>query len=288
MGNTYSANLVTESLKKGALTILQNKFSPLRAIARTWEPDPVKPRATCEIKFVKSGATTQKNATNFETSGDSVIDAIPVTIDQYSQSFQISNADLQGGLALDDLVKANVKTFCSTIMGVVLAPVTVAKFTAHPAYVSSAAAFGFGDMAQLRATIKKADEKNLILDGEYFGAVTNQPGYFQPAGTTPGDGWKPFGWDFIGENTDWAGAGAGVRGLALSPQALGVVCGLPAQAPNSGNVLQREVIDLPELGIKVAAHTWFSLNTRSLWCSLDLMLGAHESDITAAVLIKDS
>lgn len=287
MSNNYNSSLVTESLKKGAITILQNKFSPLRAIARSWEPDVLRPRATCEIKFVRSGATTLKNASDFEQ-GNCVIDAIPVTVDQYTQAFQISNSDLQGGLALDDLVKANTKAFCSTIMGVVLAPATVAKFTAHPAYVSSPAAFGFGDMALLRAQIKKGDEKNLILDGEYFGAVTNQPGYFQPAGTTPGDGWKPFGWDFLGELTDWSGAGAGVRGLALSPQALGVVCGLPAQAPNSGNVLQREVIDLPELGIKVAAHTWFSLNTRSLWCSLDLMLGAHEGDITAAVLIKDS
>src|SRR5436190_2132021 len=103
MANTYSSALVTQHLLEGAATVLQNHFAPLRAFSRTWEPDPVKPRTTCQAKLVTATGNTQKNATDFEQ-GDSTVENIPVVVDQYSQSFQVSNSDLNSGLRLEDLV----------------------------------------------------------------------------------------------------------------------------------------------------------------------------------------
>ena len=104
----------------------------------------------------------------------------------------------------------------------------------------------------------------------------------------PGTGWKPFGWDFIGENTRWNGAEAKIRGFACNPQALATVAGLPLKAPGSSPMLERREIQLPELGITVAYHTWLSVKTRSLWASFDLMFGSILGDASAGYLLADS
>lgn len=286
MANTIDSNLVVESLKRGAITVLANKFAPWKSISRSWETDPVRPRATCEIKFATAGSTTLTNPSSFE-SGDSVVSAIPVTVSQYSQPFQISNSDLQGGLALDDLIDVNASAFALKINQIIMAPLTTGIFT-NEVYISAAAAFGLSDLALLRGRLKKARARNLLLDGDYFSQITNQPGFYQPTGTSSGNGWKPYGWDYIAECSDWSGAGAGVVGFACSPEALGFVAGLPAESPSSGQVLTRQSIELPGLGIQVAYHVWFALSTRTLWASYDLMLGAAACDTSAGILIKSA
>jgi len=285
MSNTYSATLVTESLSKAAITVLQNKFSPLKAYATQVETDPIKPLAKVEVKHITAGGTTQTNATNFE-SGDSTIAAIGVTMNQYSQSFNVSNADLNNGLRIEDLARANAKALASKIQQVVNAVLTTTNFTATP-IVSAPAGFGLSDLQSLYGTLKKADEKNLILDGDYFARITNQPGYYQPAGVVPGDGWRPFGWNFIGENTEWTGAGANVRGFACATTAIAAAVGVPLEAPNS-KILTREIITIPGLEIQIAAHTWFAPASRSLWASYDVMFGAALGDASAGVLVKSA
>src|SRR6266705_3502355 len=177
MSNTYASELTTQHLLDGVVTVLQNNFAPLRAFSRTWEPDPVKPRATCQAKLVTSVPNTQVNATNFEP-GDSVIDHIPVTVDQLTQSFGISNADLQGGLTLEDLVFANAKKLCEKVIDTALAPATTANFGAA-VVTRSAAAFSSSDLATLWGALKKSNEKNLVLDGEYMARIINSPVFYQ-------------------------------------------------------------------------------------------------------------
>lgn len=283
MANTLSPTLVAASLKKGAVTVLQNKWAALRSFTLQWETDPIKPLAICVIKKALSTSATLVDASNFEQ-GDTVIDPIIVTPHLYSQPFQISNADLNSGLRLEDLAEINAGTFADKISDIVLAPVTVGNF--GPATViSAAAAFGLSDLSTLYAALKKSSVKNLIIDGAYFSRISNQPGFFQPTGTQSGAAWKPYGWDYIGEHTRWDGAGPNIVGLACSPKAIGIVAGLPVAEAIPGNILQRSSFNLPGLDIEVAQHLWFSAKTRTFWASFDIMLGSELGDATAGKLV---
>jgi hypothetical protein len=287
MGNTYSATLITQHLAKTAITVLQNKFAPLSAFTRQVEVDPIKPKATVQVKLITAGSTTQTDGTNFE-SGDSTITNVQVAVHQITQSFAVSNSDLNSGLRLEDLGRVNAKAFASTIQQAVNAVITTGNFTATP-LTSAPAAFGLSDLATLFGQLKKSDEKNLILDGSYFARIVNTPGFYQPTGTASGAGWKPFGWDYIGECSEWTGAGAGVQGFACHPQAIAVAMGEPAEEVNiPGNILSRETLMVEGLQIPVAFYQWFNPATRTMWCSFDLMFGASAADTTAGVIVKSS
>jgi hypothetical protein len=143
--------------------------------------------------------------------------------------------------------------------------------------------------------LKKSPEHYAILDGEYFGRIMNQPGYFQPTVVTPGpgSGASAFGWDGIYLQTSWTGThgGAGdqhIRGLFCNRQAIGVVSGLPLVPPNvPGNTLAESTVTIPGVDITVAAYSWFDLPTRSMCSSYDLMFGSAKLDTTAGVLLVD-
>jgi hypothetical protein len=290
-GNTYSAQLVTAFLVAGFVTKLQNVFAPLYAFTRQFSTDPMKPRAKGELKFASSatassGSATGKNLTNFED-GDSDMEACEIIVDQYTRPFNVSNSDLQGGLRMENLVDVNVGKFGDIVSAVVMAPITAANFPAQP-LVSSSAAFDISDLTVLYGLLKKSRVKNLVADGDYFAQLINKPGYFQKAGTESGGGWQGFGWNGIYEHTNWTGADTNVRGFACNPQAVGVIAGLPLQAPVSDQVLTRTVMTLPGLELSVVLHNWFSLSTRTGWCSLDVMLGASPLDSTAGILIKSA
>jgi hypothetical protein len=280
-GNTYASELTTQHLLDGCITVLQNAFAPLRAFSRTWESDPIKPRATCQAKLVTAAPATQVDPTDFET-GDSTIDHIAVVVHQLTQSFGVSNADLQGGLRLQDLVFANAKKLGEAVMDAALTPVTTANFGAAT-ITRSSAAFTFSDMATLWGALKKSNVKNCILDGEYLARLINQPVFYQVTSDQPGAGWKAFGWDFVGCNTRWDGAEAKVVGFACNPQAIATVAGLPLETGNP--TLERRILNLPDLDIKVAYHVWLSLASRSLRASFDLMFGSALGDATAGKLV---
>ena len=289
--NTYSSTLVTNFLAAGFTTKLQNVFAPLYAFTRQFSTDAYKPRAKGELKYASSatassGSATGKNLTNFED-GDSVMEAVEITVDQYTRPFNVSNADLQGGLRMENLVDVNVGKFADIITSVVMAPLTTSSYPATP-LVSAASAFDFSDLQTLWGQLKKSRVKNAILDGEYLARIVNTPNLFQKAGIAPGTGWQAFGWDGIYLNTSWSGADTNVRGFACSPQALGIIAGLPLQAPVSDQVLTRTEMTLPGLELSVVLHNWFSLQQRAGWCSLDVMLGASLLDGTAGVLVKSA
>jgi hypothetical protein len=282
---------VTNFLVAAFVTKLQNVFAPLSAFTCQFTTDPMKPRATGELKFAStasnsSGSATGKNLTNFED-GDTVMEAVEIPVDQYTRPFNINNSDLQGGLRMENLVDINVAKFADIITSVVMAPLTTANYPATP-LLSAASAFDFSDLQTLSGQLKKSRVKNLILDGEYLARIINSPGLFQKAGIAPGTGWQAFGWDGIYLNSSWSGAAANVVGFACNPQALGIIAGLPLQAPVSEQVLTRTVMTLPGLELSVVLHNWFSLQQRAGWASLDVMLGASLLDGTAGVLIKSS
>lgn len=286
-GNTYSATLVTAFLSNVAITTLQNQWAALRAFTIQVEPDPVKPKAAVIVSNVTGAATTQTNATNFETSGDSTVGAVTCTMAQYTQGFQVSNADLQNGLRMERLVVANAGAFANKVIEAATAPITVAIFTATP-LTSADTAFDWSDMAGLWGQLKKAGLKNAVLDGEYLARLINTPANFQTTGNGPGS-YSAFGWNEIALNTDWTGAGANVRGFVCAPQAIAGATGLPAEPPNvPGNILEMSPFTIPGLEVQAAIHRWFSTSTRTAWTSFDIVAGFKEGDTTAGVVIKSA
>ena len=221
------SGFTTAFLLSGSLTPLQNKWAPLGAISRDYSPDPYKPLATATLKNPTAASATLTDATTFN-SGNSTVGALTATMHQYTQPFQINNTDLNSGLRMEDLITINQAAFADKVIGVALAPVTVANFGAATV-TSSAAAFGFNELATLQGALQKANKKNLILDGTYIARVANTPGFFQQAGTVNGNpgAWSAFGWDGIYLNSNWSGAGTNIKGIALDPQALFGIIGLP-------------------------------------------------------------
>ena len=282
MPDNIASVLTTDFLMKGVIIPLQSRLAPLNAFTKQFEPDPVKPLATVQIKVAGAASDTQVDPTNF-AGGDSTLNAASVIMHQLSHPWHLTNQQFNSGIELKDLFEINVQKFARTILDTVMAPVTTPNFPGSP-FVMSAAAFGISDLDNLWAAIAKSPIKNLILSGNYFIRIANKPGFYQPTGTESGAGWKPFGWDFIGQNDEWSGAEPNTWGFACNPQALGVVLGLPLQM-DMPNVITT-VLPLPGVKAKALLNVWMDANARTVYCTLDVMLGTTLLDGTAGVLVK--
>jgi hypothetical protein len=245
------------------------------------------------LKFATAYGTTQKNATNFETSNDATVTNVQIGVDQYTTGMHVTNDELNSGLRMENLVDIKTAECADNILQVAFAPLALASFTTNTKIIRAAAAFTFGDMAQAWGELKKSPVKFAVIDGEYMARIINTPAFFQATGTQSGseDGWSRFGWDGIFLNTNWSGthSGAGdqyIRGLFCNPQVMGAIAGLPLIPPNiPGATLQESTIVVPDVNISIAAYSWFSLSSRTMNMSYDLMFGSALLDESAGVLL---
>jgi hypothetical protein len=289
--NTYSASLVTNFLLDGSVTILQNKWAPLRAFLRDYSTDRYKPLATAQLKLVTTtDGLVQTNATNFEQ-GDSTVTNVSIAVNHYSRSFHVTDSELNEGLRMENLLEINMSVFADKIIQLATAPITGANFNVLNALVSTPGNFNWAAMQQLWGLLKKSPIHNVLLDGEYLAQILNVPTQFQKSGegtANPG-AWNAFGWDNICLNTNWTGADPNVRGFACNPQAIGAVSGLPLTPPNiPGGTLMEATMEIPGPDITIQNYMWFSLSSRTMWCSFDLMFGAALLDNTAGAIIRSA
>jgi hypothetical protein len=283
--NTFSASLTTQFLLDGATTKLQNRWAALKCFVRDFGVDRYKPLATGQHKFVTAGGATQTNATNFE-SGDSVVTNVAISVSQYTQAFHVTNSELNSGLRMENLIEVNMATFADQIIQVATTPITAANFNVLAGIVRASGAFTFSDMQTAWGELKKSPIHNALLDGEYLARIINVPTQFQKTGVEPGTAWAEFGWDNIALNTNWLQAGPNVRGFFCNPQAIGLIAGLPLTPPDvPGNTLQETSMTIPGPDIAVAVYHWFSLSTRTMWVSYDLVFGSALLDASAGAIL---
>ena len=145
MANSYSASLTTQFLLEKATTTLQNRLAALACFTRQFSADPYKPLATAQLKFVTAGAAGQTNASNFE-SGDSTVTNIPVIVNHLSQSFHVTDSELNSGLRMENLAVINSAVFADSIIGAAVAPITTANFSTFANIVASPTSFSWNDM----------------------------------------------------------------------------------------------------------------------------------------------
>jgi len=301
--NTYSSTLITDFLVDVAVTVLQNRWAALECLTRDFSTDRYKPLATGQVKLVSSGATTLiatkgNPITSFET-GDSAVYNVPVTLNHYSQPFHVSQDELMSGLRLENLVSINLAVLANTIISNCMQCLVTGGYNTSGSLV----AFSAGTCNALAGTwswntnpgmpklwgyLKKSPIKNAILDGVFLANLVNQPGFYQPTfnGERASDRAKVFGWDNIQNNTVWPASLTNLGGIALNPQAMVAVAGLPQVPPTiPGATLQESVMTIPNIDINLASYLWFSLASRTLWNSFDLVFGSSGGDASAAALL---
>jgi ATP-dependent Clp endopeptidase proteolytic subunit ClpP len=284
--NTTSATITTSMLIEAVTTILQNQLAPLAAFGRDFGSDRYKPRATLVSKKVTAGGTVQTNATNFEDSTNFVATAtaVSVTMAQKTVGEHITNTELNSGYRMMDWATIKAAEMADALWDVVLALFTVTNYTNTP-FISADTSFDAEDMRTLWGMIKKAPQKNLILDGEYFARLL--PSNLFDFGIDTVRSWP--GWNLVGYATRWSAAGANVRGMACAPQIVRIGAGLPLLPESAGRAgLRESTFVVPGIGLSVALCEWFSLSSRTDWATLDLTIGAAVDDASAGVLVKSA
>jgi hypothetical protein len=225
---------------------------------------------------------------------------IPVTLNHYSQPFHVGQDELMNGLRLENLTSINLAVFADTITANVLQNLATGGYNSAGSLVAFSAGttnalagtFSWNSnpgMPTLWGKLKKSPIKNLILDGIFMANLINQPGFYQPTHTGERDQGRArtFGWDNIQENTgNWPSGLTNLGGFACNPQAIVAIAGLPQVPPTiPGATLQESVITIPGPDISIASYLWFSLASRTLWNSFDVVFGSSGGDATAGALL---
>jgi hypothetical protein len=282
--NTYSGTLVTSFLEEGSLTDLVNEWAYLDAFSIAKDVDPFKPLASGVFKHTTGGEATLTNPTNWEQSDGSTVAAITLNTTWLSQPMRVGAQDLNNGLRIEDLRQKAIATFADSLTVLATAPITAANFTATP-IISAPATFGFNESAILQGQLQKSSKKNLILDGTYLARLTNNPGYFQKTGSGLDDpgAYKPYGWNGIYLASNWTGAGNNIKGFACNPQAIVRATGLPASMPAPNYSVKQ--FELPGLNVAVAMSQWFSLASRTMFVTFDIIAAFAAGDKTAGVVV---
>lgn len=279
MANTFDAALVVDSLRDTAITVLQSRLAPLNAFSQDFSADPLRPRATVQVPIATAGSTTQTNAINFE-SGDSTLDNVAVSVSQYSNSFHLTNDQINGGHRLEKIAKINLHQLANKIIDVAFSPITAANFGAATIDVNTAADVTAANLKTLWAALKDGDVRNVIVDGSIYAQFlpANLEAFQLAAG---GKNVGMYGFDLFTYSNRWDGAEATIKGFACSPQAIAVASGIPANSIAESDMMAVENIEIPDLGLTVQMNMWVSRATRAVWASYDVMFGAAKGDGSA-------
>lgn len=273
--NNFSVSFPPEFLQPEAMSKLQAAFAPLTAFGTVFDPAPFNPLAKNRVRYVKDGAVTQLNPTNFQASSGSEMDGLQVVVNHFNTAFCVTQAELSAGLRLQDLFAPSAQIHANTLVGEVMKLLTPENFDEDPIV---AAAFGVSDAAAAFPRLKKSPVKNLILESSPFAAISHQGGKgFQ-------SGEAAFGWSGIFEHGDWSLAGEKVNGFAGAPNAITIVSGFLEYFTSP--LMKTSVFAIPGLKVPVHFNEWFDAGTRTQWASFDSVLGCAPADTAAGVLIK--
>lgn len=278
--NTYSATLVTDRLADAFITTIGTKLAALRGFSRDFGTDTFKPLATVQVAKATAAATTQTNATNFE-SGDSTTTAVSVTVAQISQTFHTLNSELNKGHTLMRVAEKNAQGFANALSDIWTALLTAANYGAVTV-IGAAANFDANDLAPIYALAKNYGSKNLILDGGHLAYLLPTDKFKFRLGEE-----GAYNFDLIAEQNRWTSAAANTVGFVCDPNAIAVASGLPVSLPAS-EFIELGTVNVESLGLTVLMTHWFSRAGRQHWMSYDVMFGAAAGDTTAGEVLTSA
>ena len=283
--NTFAAGLIVDYLADAVITEMATKLAMVGNFTRNVGLDNLRPRATVQVKkFVQSGASaTVDNATNFETSNDSQLDATAVTVNQISKLFTVTQQELNQGFALADLAAGSADVFALGISKKITAVMTSANYGAGTT-IGTAANFDTSDLPAILALAKNYRQKLLLLDGGHLARLQ----FSAAANTFPDARYGPlnngfFGFNNILEQNDWTGAIANTAGFVCGQDAIAIAAGLPV-GMIAGEFIEQRTVESTN-GLSVLLSVWYSRSTRSHMASYDIMFGAAAADKTQAEVL---
>jgi ATP-dependent Clp endopeptidase proteolytic subunit ClpP len=292
--NTLGSSLVPDTLADQVIVVANNKLAPLTAFSRDFGANPIRPRSTVQVAKATAGASTQTNATNFE-SGDSTLTNVGVTVNQLTQSFHLTNDQINKGFVMAQLAGINADVFCNAISDVWTALCIAGNYGAATV-IGTAANFDPSDLPPIFELAKNYRRRNLVLDGGHLarlfpGVIASFSSGVGLAIASGGQVAFPgvFGFDGLFMQNRWTSAVANCVGFVCSPDAIAVASGIPIGTPN-GEFMSQQIVTIdsaspsnnPGLGLSVQVCTWWSRSTRTMWASYDVMFGAAAGDTTQA------
>lgn len=284
MSNTIDSSLVKELIEdKKVVTTLNTRVMPwLNALSVQVAADPVAPLSTINVPVVSAGPTVQTNPTDFQ-SGNSTVDTAAVTVAQLTASFHITNAEANKGYSLMWLLKKAMQVLSMKVVDTILAPVTTSNFGTAVLDVA-AASFSSTNLKTIWSggNGKNFLTHNLALDGEHYAQLL--PTTLESFGL----GGAAYGFDSIMCHNRWTGAGSNVCGFHFDSEAIAIGLGFPAMnAEIARDMIASENVTLEELALPVQFNQWVERSSRTMWASLDIMVGAAAADKTAGELIEN-
>lgn len=283
--NTFAAGLVVDYLADAVITEMATKLAMVGNFTRNVGLDNLRPRATVQVKkFVQAGSSaTVDNATNFETSNDSQLDATSVTVNQISKLFTVTQQELNQGFALADLAAGSADVFALGISKKITAVMTAANYGAGTV-IGTAANFDTSDLPAILALAKNYRQKLLLLDGGHLARLQ----FSAAANTFPDARYGPlnnglFGFEGILEQNDWTGAIANTAGFVCGRDAIAIASGLPV-GMIAGEFVEQRTVESTN-GLSVLLSVWYSRATRSHMASYDIMFGVAAGDKTQAEVL---
>lgn len=281
MANSYDSALVEEILSDVAITTLGPVLAKMDAFSLKVEPDPIKPRAGVAVELVNGGSTVLQNATDFE-SGDADVDAVLVAVNQQTVPFHASNDDMQKGHDVRRLLKKNMQNLGNKIQDVLFAPLTAANYGAAVLDLAGND-ITKANLQTVWAAAENFGSKNLFLAGSpYSQLIPQSTEQFKLSES------GAYGFDSIHHTSRFTGAESGVVGFVADSDAIAVAAGVPKVHEE----LEQELTGLEEVvlpnGVTVQLYSWVSCKTRSVWRSLDVMIGAAVGDPEKVHLIEDT
>lgn len=276
--NTYSATLVTDHVANAVITTIGVKLAPLNAFSRRYEVDRLKPKATVDVEKVTVASTTLTDATDFEQS-DTTNETVQVTVNQYTQPWNLTNAERNSGHALMNKAEKNAQGLANKLSDIWTAKITTANFGTAIS-IGAAAAFDADGLPPIYAAAKNYGKKNLILDGGHLAYLLPRNKEQFRLGEE-----GAYNFDLIAEQNRWTGATANTVGFICDPNAIAIAAGRPMAFDDRLYMGVTEVT-LEPLGIVITVAHWFSTKTRAEHMSYDIMFGAKEGDTTAGELLS--
>jgi hypothetical protein len=277
--NTIDSALIPDYMSDALITIANNKLAMLKSFSLGVGVNPLAPRSTVQVKLASAGSTTLTNATNFEQGG-STLAGQPITVDQYTQPFNLTNAEVNQGIIISNLAQVNADALANKISDVITALFVSGSYSAATA-IGAASAMAAAKLSIIYGVAKNFRRKNLLLDGGHLA-------YLLP---TNSQSFKlgeqgAYGFDLISEQNRWTAGETNIAGFVCSPDALAIATGTPLNLPSS-EFLSQTTVDLAN-GLSVVLSSWYSRSSRNIWMSYDVMFGAGVGDNTQGEILVTS
>ena len=280
MANAFDPTLVNQVLAQKAISKVQDKLAYIARFTTDFS-DEVRDRRslTLNVPVLSGASAVQVNPTDFETGDTDMINA-PVTLSHISKSFYITSADLNSGRRLENLAKINMEIVTSKIESMIFALITTGNFGSAVTGITAGAMsvanlqtlWGAIPGGEKIAILKDTEFKNFLgTNSESYDIVTNKRG---------------FGFDYLDRSgAGFASATAKVVGFGCNPSAIVMAAAIPEMTSQVADLIDSQLIEVPEIGLTIQSNLWGSSKTRQTWGSFDLLFGCAAADKSAGKLV---